>query len=195
MPLHFWSRIQSTTQELASRARTNGGSDLKRDDCQTLICTSKSRTATFVVTLPCTRYAVTYYKPAKSPQLLAKRFPGNDDPHARLTHAEFLARAWKLANNRRASWGGLSNNERPPQRTKMNAILTKALVALVPACMLLSGSAILFVKTKTVPLFSTAIRGGMPDHHRAHRMYARHLTSSLGCIGALPIALATISIS
>ena len=33
-PLHFWSRIQSTTQELASRARTNGGSDLKRDDCR-----------------------------------------------------------------------------------------------------------------------------------------------------------------
>jgi hypothetical protein len=53
-----------------------------------------------VVTLPCTRYTVTYYKPANSPQLLAKRFPGKDDPHARLTHAEFLAQAWKLANDK-----------------------------------------------------------------------------------------------
>jgi hypothetical protein len=35
----------------------------------------------------------------------------------------------------------------------MNAALTKALVVLMPACMLLSGSAILFVKTKTVPSF------------------------------------------
>jgi hypothetical protein len=33
-------------------------------------------------------------------------FPGKDDPHARLTHAEFLARAWKLANDKAASWGG-----------------------------------------------------------------------------------------
>ena len=40
------------------------------------------------VTLPYTHYTVTYYKPANSPQLLAKRFPGKDDPHARLTHAE-----------------------------------------------------------------------------------------------------------
>ena len=35
-----------------------------------------------VVTLPYTRYTVTYYKPAKSAQLLAKRFPAKDDPHA-----------------------------------------------------------------------------------------------------------------
>jgi len=35
---------------------------------------------------------MTYYKPSNSPQLLAKHFPGNDDPHARLTHAESLAR-------------------------------------------------------------------------------------------------------
>jgi len=48
---------------------------------------------------------VTYYKPANSPQLLAKRFPGKDDPHARLTHAEFLARAWKLANDKARELG------------------------------------------------------------------------------------------
>ena len=51
-----------------------------------------------IVTLPYTHYTVTYYKPAKSPQLLAKRFAGKDDPHAPMTHADFLARAWKLAN-------------------------------------------------------------------------------------------------
>jgi hypothetical protein len=58
-----------------------------------------------IVTLPLTSYSVTYYKPAKSPQLLAKRFTGKDDPHARLTHAEFLARAWKVANRRARELG------------------------------------------------------------------------------------------
>jgi hypothetical protein len=53
-----------------------------------------------VVSLPHTHYTVTYYKPSNSPQLLAKRFPGKDDPHARMTHAEFLAQAWKLANDK-----------------------------------------------------------------------------------------------
>jgi hypothetical protein len=48
---------------------------------------------------------VTYYKLAKSPQLLAKRFPGKDDPHARLTHAEFLARASNLANEKARDLG------------------------------------------------------------------------------------------
>jgi hypothetical protein len=48
---------------------------------------------------------VTYYKPAKSPQLLAKRFPAKDDPHAPMTHAEFLARAWKAANDKARELG------------------------------------------------------------------------------------------
>jgi len=34
-----------------------------------------------------------------------KAFPGKDDPHARLTHAEFLARAWKLANDKARELG------------------------------------------------------------------------------------------
>ncbi|MGO8841494.1 MAG: hypothetical protein ACLQF1_10270 [Methyloceanibacter sp.] len=58
-----------------------------------------------IVTLPYTHYTVTYYKPANSPQLLAKRFRGKDDPHARLTHAEFLVRAWKLANDKARELG------------------------------------------------------------------------------------------
>jgi hypothetical protein len=58
-----------------------------------------------VVGLPHTHYTVTYYKPSNSPQLLAKRFPGNDHPDARLTHAEFLAHAWKLANDKARELG------------------------------------------------------------------------------------------
>ena len=58
-----------------------------------------------VVTLPYTRYTVTYYKAAKSPQLLAKRFPAKDDPRAPMTHAEFLARAWKAANDKARELG------------------------------------------------------------------------------------------
>jgi len=58
-----------------------------------------------VVTLPYTHYTVTYYKPAKSPQLLAKRFTGEDDPNAPITKAEFLARAWKLANDKARELG------------------------------------------------------------------------------------------
>jgi hypothetical protein len=61
-----------------------------------------------IVTLPYTHYTVTYYKPANSPQLLAKRFPGKDDPRARLTHAEFLARAWKLANDKAREVGWIT---------------------------------------------------------------------------------------
>ena len=53
-----------------------------------------------VVSLPGTNYAVTYCKPADSPQLLAKNFPYGDDGHIELTQAEFLARAWRLANDK-----------------------------------------------------------------------------------------------
>ena len=44
-----------------------------------------------IVSLPGTNYAVTYYKPANSPQLLAKNFPCEDDGRAEPTQAEFLA--------------------------------------------------------------------------------------------------------
>jgi hypothetical protein len=53
-----------------------------------------------VVTLPFTSYTVTYYKPAKSPQLLAKRIASRDDPGSAMTLSEFLARAWRAANNK-----------------------------------------------------------------------------------------------
>jgi hypothetical protein len=37
----------------------------------------------------------TYYKPAKSPQLLAKRIVDQNDLRQSMTAAEFLAEAWK----------------------------------------------------------------------------------------------------
>jgi hypothetical protein len=49
-----------------------------------------------IVDLPGTNYTVAYHKPAVSPQLLA----GGNDPRTELTQAEFLARAWRLANEK-----------------------------------------------------------------------------------------------
>jgi hypothetical protein len=43
---------------------------------------------------------VTYYKLARSPQLLAKRIPDKDDPRTPMTLSEFLTCAWKLANEK-----------------------------------------------------------------------------------------------
>jgi hypothetical protein len=59
------------------------------------------------VTLPGSHYSVTYYKPAKSPQLLPKYFSDRDDPRVAMRLSEFLARAWVLANDkaRELGWG------------------------------------------------------------------------------------------
>jgi hypothetical protein len=54
--------------------------------------------AEIIVTLPNTNYTVTYYKPSNSPQLLAKRFPGKDDPTVRMTPATSLQWTWLKAN-------------------------------------------------------------------------------------------------
>jgi hypothetical protein len=58
-----------------------------------------------IITLPFTNYTVTYYKPATSPGLLAKTFPTKDDSRVPLTQAEFLERAWKLANDKARALG------------------------------------------------------------------------------------------
>ena len=60
-----------------------------------------------VVTLPWTDYAVTYFKPERSPQLLAKRISDRDDPRVAMRLSEFLARALRLANDkaRELGWG------------------------------------------------------------------------------------------
>jgi hypothetical protein len=53
-----------------------------------------------IVDLPGTSYTVTYHKPAVSRQLLAAYQPAKDDARTGLTQAEFLARAWRLANDK-----------------------------------------------------------------------------------------------
>ena len=58
-----------------------------------------------IVALPGTTYTVTYYKPENSPQLLAKNFPTMDDGRVPMTQAEFLTRAWKLANDKARELG------------------------------------------------------------------------------------------
>ncbi len=55
--------------------------------------------------LPGSSYSVTYYKPAKSPQLLAKRIASSDDPRVAVTASDFLAAAWRLANHKARELG------------------------------------------------------------------------------------------
>jgi len=66
-----------------------------------------------IVILPGTNYAVTYYKPANSPQLLAKNFPYDDDARAEPTQAEFLATAWPLANDKARELRWIVQNKSP----------------------------------------------------------------------------------
>jgi hypothetical protein len=60
-----------------------------------------------IVTLPGSHYSVAYYKPTKSPQLIAKRISDRDDPRVGMRLSEFLALAWRLANDkaRELGWG------------------------------------------------------------------------------------------
>jgi hypothetical protein len=61
-----------------------------------------------IITLPGTSYAVTYYKVPNSPQLLAKSLPTKDDSRVPLTRAEFLTRAWKIANDKARELGWIA---------------------------------------------------------------------------------------
>jgi hypothetical protein len=58
-----------------------------------------------VVTSPGSRYSVTYFKHENSPGLLAKRISNRDDPQVAMRVSEFLAGAWKLANDRARELG------------------------------------------------------------------------------------------
>jgi hypothetical protein len=60
------------------------------------------------VSLTGSNYAVTYHKPRNSPQLLAKTLPVNEDLNAPMTQGEFLALAWKAANDRAREMGWIA---------------------------------------------------------------------------------------
>ena len=61
-----------------------------------------------IVSLPGTSYAVTYYKPANSPQLLARSFPRKEDRRVSMTLADFLTSAYKLANDKARELGWIA---------------------------------------------------------------------------------------
>jgi hypothetical protein len=58
-----------------------------------------------VVVLTGSIYTVTYYKQRGSHGLLAKDIANKDDPRVPLTAAEFLAKAWKAANEKARELG------------------------------------------------------------------------------------------
>jgi hypothetical protein len=58
-----------------------------------------------IVTLPGTNYAVKYCKPTKSPELYGKNFPEQVDRRSPISQAEFVAKAWSLANDKARELG------------------------------------------------------------------------------------------
>jgi len=61
-----------------------------------------------VVTLPGSIYSVTYYKLDDSPGLLAKEISYTDDLRIPMTAAEFLAQAWRAANDKARALGWIA---------------------------------------------------------------------------------------
>jgi hypothetical protein len=58
-----------------------------------------------IVTLPGTSYAVTYCKPQDCPELVARRIARRDDLRAGMRLSEFLAEAWRCANEKARELG------------------------------------------------------------------------------------------
>jgi hypothetical protein len=50
-------------------------------------------------------HSVTYFKRKGSPALFAKEIVHEDDPRVPMTSAEFLATAWKVANDKARELG------------------------------------------------------------------------------------------
>jgi hypothetical protein len=57
------------------------------------------------VTLPGTTYSVTYFKPRGQRWLAAKDIVHTNDLRIAMTSAEFLAKAWKVANDKARELG------------------------------------------------------------------------------------------
>ena len=58
-----------------------------------------------VVVMTGSIYTVTYYKQRGSHGLLARNIANKDDPRIPMTAAEFLAKAWKAANEKAKELG------------------------------------------------------------------------------------------
>jgi len=61
-----------------------------------------------MVTLPGTKYAVTYCKPTNSRQLQGKHFPERVDQRSPISQAAFVRKAWKLANDKARELGWIA---------------------------------------------------------------------------------------
>ena len=57
------------------------------------------------ISLPGSRYSVTYFKPEYQTGLLARRISERKDPLVAMGVQEFLAQAWKLANDKARELG------------------------------------------------------------------------------------------
>jgi hypothetical protein len=57
------------------------------------------------VALVGTKYSVTYFKRRGSPGLFAKDIVHEDDPRVPMTSAEFLSKAWRVANHQAREMG------------------------------------------------------------------------------------------
>ena len=66
------------------------------------------------MSLPESQYSVTCYKAETSPQLRAKHITEKYDPHVPMTVSEFVARAWKLANDKARELGKPSDRAGVP---------------------------------------------------------------------------------
>ena len=58
-----------------------------------------------IVTLAGTGYSVTYFRRRGSRGLFAKHIADKDDPRVPMTGGEFLAKAWKAANDKARELG------------------------------------------------------------------------------------------
>jgi hypothetical protein len=72
-----------------------------------------------VVTLPYTHFAVTYFKVGgtNDMQLVAKDYPLVGDPRSEMSQAEFMAHAWKLANDKAHELGWKVKRQTAPELT------------------------------------------------------------------------------
>lgn len=61
-----------------------------------------------VITASNSDYVMTYYLPADSLELLARRFPRKEDMSVSMTLADFLTAAWKLANDKARELGWIT---------------------------------------------------------------------------------------
>jgi hypothetical protein len=69
------------------------------------------RAGDIVVTMSGTSFRVVYRKPLRGPQLVARLDYFQDQQKGSITRAEFLARAWKLANDKARELGWIACGE------------------------------------------------------------------------------------